>query len=121
MGQSEYGSDYDQSYQYNTSWIHNREGHSDSITTSVTIRVTPEHYFLVSWSILWAGFVFAIGLATFQVVREYKWIRERKQEQEGGLSSGGVGAGDVEAISSADVTRTIVSLFLIPYSDLMLL
>ena len=108
----------------NSTWINvdPDHPHSDSITTSVTIRVTPQHYSLISWGILWTGFVCAICLATFQVVREYRWIRERKQEETSNSTSnqnhfgGASGAstttpGDAETVSSADVTRTIVSIW----------
>jgi hypothetical protein len=52
--------------------------HTDSITTSVTIRVTPgPDDFLVSWIILWAGFVILSMVATWQVIKENKIIASR--------------------------------------------
>jgi hypothetical protein len=89
----------------NTTWMYSHEGNS-SITTSVTIRVTPEQYYLVSWGFLWVGFFLAICFASFQVHREYKWIASRSRAD---IEQAGLGSGDGEAISSADITRSMVS------------
>ncbi|CAJ1959825.1 unnamed protein product [Cylindrotheca closterium] len=77
------------------------ESESSSMTTSVTIRVTPEHYYLVSWSILWGGFLLAILAASIQVHIENEWLHTRRQDIEQGNPSG-----DEQAISSADVSRS---------------
>eukprot|EP00526_Cylindrotheca_closterium_P016997 CAMPEP_0113628550 /NCGR_PEP_ID=MMETSP0017_2-20120614/14794_1 /TAXON_ID=2856 /ORGANISM="Cylindrotheca closterium" /LENGTH=315 /DNA_ID=CAMNT_0000538861 /DNA_START=351 /DNA_END=1298 /DNA_ORIENTATION=+ /assembly_acc=CAM_ASM_000147 len=73
------------------------------MTTSVTIRVTPAHYYLVSWSILWAGFLLAILVASIQVHIENKWLQTRRQDIEQGDAAP---SGDGEAVSSADQSRS---------------
>ena len=45
-----------------------------SVTTSVTIHVSPESFSFLSWSLLWFGFVLAIGLASYQIYKEYHWM-----------------------------------------------
>lgn len=52
------------------------------------------------------GFVLAIGFASFQVHREYKWMASRSRAD---LEQAGGSSGDGEAISSADITRSMVS------------
>jgi hypothetical protein len=57
--------------------MHNLSNHyphdgNSSITTSVTIRVTPEHYHLISWGLLWSGFFFAAILLVPRI--KYGWI-----------------------------------------------
>lgn len=78
-----------------------------SITTSVTIRVTPHDDYLVSWGVLWAFFVLATIVATYQVQREQRILNSRRQvddvEQAAGMT------GDGEVVSTADVTRGLVS------------
>lgn len=84
------------------------ESSNSSLTTSVTIRVTPAHYYLVSWSVLWAGFLLAILVASIQVHIENEWLHTRRQEdiEQGDAAPSGDGG---EAISSADVSRSRVS------------
>lgn len=53
-----------------------------SITTSVTIHVTPEHYHLFSWAVLWAGFLFAILFASYQVRMENRWFASKKRDDD---------------------------------------
>ena len=91
---------------------------STSITTSVTIRVTPEQYNLWSWVILWFGFCLSIVLASYQVYREQKWMASRRradiEQAGGGGGAGGVGSGGTtgegELISIGDITRSLVRL-----------
>jgi hypothetical protein len=81
------------------------EGNS-TLSTSVIIHVTPDHYYLTSWAILWSFFVLAILFCSYQIWLENKWFAARKTDIEqagvGGINSG---TGDGEAVSSADLTR----------------
>jgi len=96
-----------------------------TITTSVSIRVTPMHDHFVSWGILWSLFAIASGVAAYQVYQEYRALKAAcSQRRGGGGGSGGVvagveedhgllgstsGAGEGEGeISTADTTRSIV-------------
>ena len=45
-----------------------------SITTSVTIHVSPDSFSFLSWVLLWFGFIIAICLATSQVYKEHHWM-----------------------------------------------
>eukprot|EP00339_Tiarina_fusa_P022660 CAMPEP_0117035142 /NCGR_PEP_ID=MMETSP0472-20121206/24973_1 /TAXON_ID=693140 ORGANISM="Tiarina fusus, Strain LIS" /NCGR_SAMPLE_ID=MMETSP0472 /ASSEMBLY_ACC=CAM_ASM_000603 /LENGTH=353 /DNA_ID=CAMNT_0004744517 /DNA_START=124 /DNA_END=1182 /DNA_ORIENTATION=+ len=74
-----------------------REGNS-SITTSVTIHVTPEHYHLVSWSCLWAGFILAIAFASYQVWLEQKYFAARDLDR--------TNDGEQATVSTSDITRS---------------
>jgi hypothetical protein len=88
---------------------HHPEGYNytDSITTSVTIRVTPgPDDFLVSWIILWAGFVILSMIATWQVIKENRIIASRRQAEDVEQNLGGYGEG--EGVSTADITRSMV-------------
>jgi hypothetical protein len=82
------------------------ESGNSSLTTSVTIRVTPEHFHLISWGILWGGFFLAILIASWQVRIENQWFTTRRQEIEQGSTAP---SGDGEAVSSADLSRSRVS------------
>jgi hypothetical protein len=64
-------------YQYMSSYYDNGDSTTDattghSITTSVSIRVTPLENYFVSWGILWSAFVVASIVATWQVYREHR-------------------------------------------------
>lgn len=83
---------------------HTQYSHNSTITTSVSIRVTPAEDFLVSWAILWAGFVVTSAVATYQVWKDQKLLASRADDIENGR--GGV-QGD-EGVSSADKTRSLV-------------
>ena len=65
-------------YSYSRYYPH--EGNS-SITTSVTIRVTPEHYHLFNWALLWSGFILGILLATYQVRLENRWFASKEEHE----------------------------------------
>lgn len=78
---------------------------NSSITASVTINVSPQHYHLLSWALLWMGFILAIGLASYQVHKENKWFAARKREEQQGAAEG------EGSISSADWTRSRVCTF----------
>jgi uncharacterized membrane protein YgcG len=52
---------------------------NSSITTSVTIHITPNKFSGLSWVLLWIGFAMAIGLGTYQVFREYQWMTEQRR------------------------------------------
>lgn len=80
------------------------ESDNSSMTISVTISVTPAHYYLVSWSILWGGFLLAILVASVQVHIENEWLNTRRQDIEQGDPTG-----EGDAISNADVSRSRVS------------
>lgn len=58
---------------YSNSKYYPHEGNS-SITTSVTIHVTPEHYHLLNWALLWGGFVIGIALASYHIRQENLWL-----------------------------------------------
>jgi hypothetical protein len=95
---------------------HNHEGYNytDSITTSVTIRVTPgPDDFLISWVILWAGFVILSMVATWQVIKENRIIASRRQAEDVEQAPGGDGEG--EGVSTADITRSMVRCIQITY------
>jgi hypothetical protein len=82
--------------------------YSDSITTSVTIRVTPGPAdYLVSWGILWGGFVIFSIVATWQVIREQRLLLSRRQPDDVEQAPGA--SGDGEGVSTADTTRSVVS------------
>jgi hypothetical protein len=58
----------DSSYYY-----YPHEGNS-TLSASVTIHVTPEHYYLISWAILWGCFVLAIAFGAYQTSQEHQWL-----------------------------------------------
>lgn len=74
---------------------------------SVLIRVTPEHYSLLSGTTLFIGFLLTIIFASWQVRREHVWMASKRSDLEQGVSST---SGEAEVISSADITRSMVSL-----------
>ena len=69
-------------YQYMSYNDNNSESTTDtsdhSITTSVSIRVTPVENYYVSWGILWSAFVIASIVATWQVHREHRIFHLRR-------------------------------------------
>lgn len=69
-------------YQYMSYNDNNSESTTDtsdhSITTSVSIRVTPVENYYVSWGILWSAFVIASIVATWQVYREHRIFHLRR-------------------------------------------
>ncbi|CAB9528528.1 expressed unknown protein [Seminavis robusta] len=77
--------------------------HNSTITTSVSIRVTPVDDFLVSWSVLWGCFVLTSIVAAYQVWADHKITSNRQDDIENGR--GGM-SGD-EGVSTADVTRSM--------------
>lgn len=79
-----------------------------TITTSVSIRVTPLYNHFFSWGILWAGFVLASGFAGWQVFQEYRTLKVRQALNDEGEPGSGV---EGEGYSTADETRSIVSQF----------
>jgi hypothetical protein len=92
---------------------HDGYNYTDSITTSVTIRVTPgPDDFLVSWTILWAGFVILSMIATWQVIKENRILASRRQAEDVEQAPGGDGEG--EGVSTADITRSMVRCIQIP-------
>jgi hypothetical protein len=96
------GDDDDDDY-FSHSKYYPRQGNS-SITASVTIHVTPEHYHLLNWALLWTGFILAITVASYQVHQENKWFAARKREEHEGATEG------EGTVSSADWTRNRVSI-----------
>lgn len=84
-----------------------------TITTSVSIRVTPVEDYLVSWSILWSCFVVASIIAAWQVYREHRIFKLRNaasgsrpgHEDESAVD---VALADGESVSTADLTRSLV-------------
>eukprot|EP00934_Nitzschia_sp_Nitz4_P009067 Nitzschia sp. Nitz4//scaffold241_size29735//11610//13002//NITZ4_008026-RA/size29735-augustus-gene-0.15-mRNA-1//1//CDS//3329543775//9057//frame0 len=54
---------------YSKSKYYPHEGNS-TITTSVTIHVTPDHYYLRNWALLWGGYVLAILFASCHIRKE---------------------------------------------------
>jgi hypothetical protein len=49
---------------------------NSTLKTSITIHVTPQHYHLISWAILWGCFVAVIIFAAIQVHYENAWFEE---------------------------------------------
>ena len=98
-------------------WKRSHQNYNQTIITStVTIRVTPRDDYMVSWGILVAALMVAIGYASWQVYRE-RHVDQRSRSGGGGGGSGGGGAGApdsdrlVESASTAEVTRCVVSHF----------
>ena len=92
-----------------------------TITTSVSIRVTPVRDHFVSWGILWGFLVLTSLVAAYQVYRECVGQRHRKivprhrrkgrrdmDDEEDDVEDNGGADGEGE-ISTADVTRSLVS------------
>lgn len=81
------------------------------ITSTVTIRVTPHDDYLVSWGILSACLILAIGWASWQVYVERKIDQVRSSATS---SKGGSPVIDsdrtAESASTAEVTRCVVSM-----------
>jgi len=131
---------------YDAYYYYPREGNS-TLSTSVTIRVTPEHYYLISWACLWALFVLAVAFGAYQSHKEHQWLMTARKNTAStsddleqptsvaGISSarrggngrivfvggtrvaatGAIGGpghggarGDGEAVSSGDLSRTMV-------------
>jgi hypothetical protein len=81
-------------------WTYARQNYNATITTTVTIRVTPRDNFLTSWGILAGLLLAAIVLAAWQVYTE-RQIGQRR---------GSVNDLDriVESSSTAEWTRCVV-------------
>jgi hypothetical protein len=91
-----------------------------SITTSVSIRVTPLENYFVSWGILWSGFVIASIIASWQVYREQRIFHLRHAagkitsnatsilDDDNNNGAVDVALGDSESVSTADLTRSMV-------------
>jgi hypothetical protein len=100
-------------YRYHEGYHYLRHNHSrytegnHTITTSVSIRVTPLHDHFVSWGILWAGFMLAAAVAAWQVVKENRIFALRRAAVDDG-DQAGVAVGDGESVSTADTTRSMV-------------
>ena len=77
-----------------------------SITTSVTIRVTPREDYLASWGILWALFLVATLVAAAQSFKEQRIMEERRRVDDVERTP----STDGEGVSTADATRGMVSL-----------
>jgi hypothetical protein len=93
---------------------HSGYNYTDSITTSVTIRVTPgPDDFLVSWTVLWSGFVILSLIATWQVIKENRLLASRRQAEDVEQGAPG-GDGEGEGVSTADITRSMVRCIQIP-------
>ena len=75
-----------------------------SITTSVTIRVTPRQDYMVSWGILWGLFLVATTVAAVQCVQEQRVLAERRRSDDVEHTPGT----DGEGVSTADATRGMV-------------
>jgi hypothetical protein len=94
-----------------------------TITTSVSIRVTPVKDYLVSWSILWSCFVVASIVAAWQVYREHRIFKLRHaaagsrtgHEDESAVD---VALADGESVSTADLTRSLVRLDVVTKTSL---
>jgi len=71
-----------------SSYYYPHEGNS-TLNTSITIHVTPEHYHLKSWAVLWGCFVVSIVFAAVQVHYENAWFDEvsAKDQEDGTVSA----------------------------------
>jgi hypothetical protein len=112
---------------YTYQYMSYSESNTDhSITTSVSIRVTPLENYFVSWGILWSGFVIASFVASWQIYREQRIFHLRHtagkltrtntasisrnstntyDDNQGAVD---VTLGDNESVSTADLTRSMV-------------
>jgi len=63
--------DDDDEFYYNP---HKHEGNS-TLSATFTIHVTPEHYHILSWSILWGCFVVSVLFGVYQIQLEKKWLK----------------------------------------------
>ena len=50
------------------------EGNS-TLSATFSIRVTPEHYHVLSWSILWLCFAAAVAFGIHQIKMERRWLK----------------------------------------------
>jgi hypothetical protein len=106
-----------------------------TVTTSVSIRVTPLRNYYWSWSILWGCFVVVTCIAAGQVLYEYLMLRRRWRRRRPATKDSpatGIANADryavvvpavedaavrptpteAESISTADLTRSMVSVSL---------
>ena len=60
---------------YNAYYKHRHEGGNSTLSATFSIRVTPEHYHIVSWSILWGVFVCSVFFGVYQMHLERKWLK----------------------------------------------
>jgi hypothetical protein len=96
---------YHSSGNYSSSHVYNESSYT--ITTSVTIRVTPKEDHFVSWGILWGFFVLGSVVAFYQVIREQRIMANRRVQSDDGEQVNT----DGESVSTADITRSMVSFF----------
>ena len=54
---------------------HNHEGNS-TLSATFSIRVTPEHYHAISWTVLWLGFFASVLLGIHQTNLERRWLKQ---------------------------------------------
>jgi hypothetical protein len=76
-----------------------------SITTSVTMRVTPHTDYMLSWAVLWGCFVMASAAAAVQSCREQRVLSDRRKVDDVENTPSRT---DGEGVSSADATRGLV-------------
>jgi hypothetical protein len=76
---------------YESSYYYPHEGNS-TLSTSVTIHVTPEHYYLMSWLVLWILFVATIAFGAYQSHKEHQWLTAAQKTTNEDLEQGGTGA-----------------------------
>ena len=82
-----------------------RPYHNSTLQSIVSIRVTPSEDFIVTWTVLWSGFVLTSILAAYQVWKDNKNIASRTAED---IEHGRGGSPGDEGVSSADLTRSMV-------------
>jgi hypothetical protein len=79
-----------------------------TLSTSVTIHVTPEHYYLTSWLCLWILFVLAIFFGAYQSHKENQWLMAaQKASQSLGRGGGVGGVGDEEGVVVTNASNTV--------------
>lgn len=98
--------EYDRDLSSSSAQTHAHDYHGNySITTSVTIRVTPREDYLVSWGILWTLFLVATLVAAAQSWKEQRVMDERRRVDDVEHTP----STDGEGVSTADATRGMVS------------
>jgi len=76
-----------------------------TLSATFSIRVTPEHYYVVSWMILWLCFVVAVVLGLHQIRLERKWLKHVTTSGEASKSGGGNNSGSTNSLTSYRRTR----------------
>ncbi|KAG7358285.1 hypothetical protein IV203_014873 [Nitzschia inconspicua] len=88
---------------YEESYYYPHEGNS-TLSTSVTIHVTPEHYYLIAWACLWILFVIAIAFGAYQSHKEHQWLTAAQKTTDHSaaedLEHGGPTAGGTSSLSA---------------------